>query len=81
VALRETNHPADALAVYRERLGDVLPAVGSGDYPQAIKLIGKIGAMLAALGRSAEFSPLVANLRTQHKRKRNFIALLDRAKW
>ena len=79
--LREASHPADALTVYRERLPDVLPATGSGDYPRAIALIGKIGTLLTTLDRSSDFPPFVAALRTQHKRKRTFIALLDQKKW
>jgi uncharacterized Zn finger protein len=79
--LREASHPADALAVYRKHLPEVLPASGSGDYPSAIALIGKIKALLTILGRGAEFPPFAAELRTQHKRKRNFIALLNQNGW
>jgi hypothetical protein len=57
----------------------VLPATGSGDFPCAIALIGKVKALLTALGRAAAFSPFAAELRVWHKH--NFIVLLDRQKW
>ncbi|MBF0563303.1 MAG: hypothetical protein HQL37_15120 [Alphaproteobacteria bacterium] len=60
---------------------DVLPATGSGDNDTAIKFLRKIKVLLSALGRAPEFAPFITELRVQHKRKRNFIALLNQQRW
>lgn len=78
---RTATHPEDALAVYRERLPVVLPATGSGDYERAIGFLRQIRDLLTALGRADEFSRFTADLRAQHRRKRNFMALLNREGW
>jgi hypothetical protein len=33
------------------------------------------------VGRQADFATYLGEIRANHKRKRNFIALLDRARW
>lgn len=78
---RAATHPEDALAVYREQLPVVLPATGSGDYDRAIGFLRTIRDLLTALGRADEFSRFTADLRAQHRRKRNFLALLTQEGW
>jgi hypothetical protein len=36
---------------------------------------------MVRLGRNDDFRPYLESIRTVHKRKRNFIRMLDRAKW
>lgn len=75
------THPEDALAVYRDQLPVVLPVTGSGDYERAMGFLRRIRDLLAVLGRGDAFLRFIADLRTQHRRKRNFIALLNREGW
>lgn len=78
---RAATHPEDALAVYHEQLPVVLPATGSGDYDRAADFLRHIRDLLAALGRIDEFPRFTADLRAQHRRKRNFIKRLDQEGW
>lgn len=80
-ALREKAHPQDALAIYREQIPLILPQTGSGDYPEAIRFLRKIQDLLSVLGRADEFPRYTAELRVMHRRKRNFIKLLDQEGW
>jgi len=77
---RETHHPSDALGVYQQQVDSVIN-LGSGDaYRDAVALIRKIGELMRRVGRAGDFAGYVATLRATHRRKRNFVALLDRVK-
>jgi uncharacterized Zn finger protein len=78
-AQRESAHPDDALAIYREQIPLVL-AVASA-YHEAVKFLRKIRKLLIASGRAEEFVRDTAELRTLHRRKRNFMNLLDQEGW
>lgn len=80
-AERETAHPQDALAIYREQISLLLPQTGTGAYSEAIGFLRKIRDLLSVLGRADEFARYTAELRALHRRKRNFIKLLDQEGW
>ncbi len=46
-------------------------------YEEAVALMRKVRETLARLGRASEFADYVASVRAEHKRKRNFVRLLD----
>jgi uncharacterized Zn finger protein len=78
---RQTGHPEDALPIY---LRQVEPTVGRGNneaYNAALALLGQIRGLMARLGRDTEFAQYIESVRKTHKLKRNFIKLLDHAKW
>lgn len=80
-AERETAHPQDALAIYWEQISLLLPQTGTGAYSEAIGFLRKIRDLLSVLGRADEFARYTAELRALHRRKRNFIKLLDQEGW
>jgi uncharacterized Zn finger protein len=80
-AKREADHPEDALTVYRERVEPTLAQKNSEAYRAAIGLLRKVRGLLIRLGRESEFGDHLAALRLAHKPKRNFMKLLDHAKW
>ena len=80
-ARRERAHPQDALAVYREQIPMVLAQTGTSAYHEAVGFLRKIQDLLAALGTAEEFARYTAELRALHRRKRNFIKLLDKQGW
>jgi uncharacterized Zn finger protein len=65
----EAAHPREALEVYAERVEQF---VRNSGYAEAAKLIAR----MARLRNAAEQSAYVAELKTRHVRKRNFMKLL-----
>ena len=75
---REKEHPEDALAVYQRQIGLWLQHTNNAVYREAVRLLGRVRVLHQRLGREQAFADYVESLRTDHKRKRNFIKLLDR---
>jgi len=78
--IREKDHPADALAVYRERIEPLVECTNNDAYREAVNLIRKVGTLMRRLGRAEEFTEYLRALRTTYKRKRNFIKMLARVR-
>ena len=80
-AHREENHPEEALEVYRHQVEPTLAPAKHESYRQTVALLRKIRGLMARLGRNQDFRPYLESIGTLHKRKRNLIRMLDRAKW
>lgn len=80
-AKREKDHPADALTVYRDRVEPTLARKNNDAYRETIGLLRKVRGLLVRVGRETEFEGYLSALRLAHKPKRNFMKLLDHAKW
>lgn len=79
--VREKQHPEDALRVYQAAVEPTVQHKSNDAYAEAVDLLRKVNAIMLRLKRGAEFQQYVASLRAAHKPKRNFIKLLDAAKW
>jgi uncharacterized Zn finger protein len=73
---RESEHPEDALAVYQSLVEPTIEQRNNVSYAEAIELIRKIGRLLKRLDREEEWLHFLDTLRMNHRRKRNFMALL-----
>lgn len=80
-AKREKDHPEDVLPVYQRQIEPTLSRKNNEAYRAAIALLRKVYGLLVRLGRDDQFDDLLGAIRAAHKPKRNFIKLLDRAKW
>jgi uncharacterized Zn finger protein len=78
---RQTGDVEEVLPVYQQQVDTTLGWKNDGAYRAAISLLRKVRALLARLGREAEFGAYVQTVRAAHKPKRNFLKLLGRAKW
>jgi hypothetical protein len=76
-ALREQDHPLDAVGVYRKYVNPTIEQTNNQAYAEAVKLIKKIQSLMLRLGESKVFATYLAELRMKYKAKRNFIKLLD----
>ncbi len=76
---REKAHPADALRVYQQLIGPMLARGGQPAYEEAAGLIKRVGLLSERLGRSDEFARYRAEVRADHRAKRQFLRLLDAA--
>ncbi len=77
-ALREQDHPLDAVEVYKKFVEPTVNQTNNQAYEEAIKLIKKIQAVMNRLGKNDAFAAYVRELRTKYKAKRNFIKLLEK---
>lgn len=75
--IREENHPQDALRLYREEIDRQLQAITNGEYKQPMTYLIKIRDLLLRTEEEDRFKTYISALRTEYKRKRNFIKILD----
>ncbi|MBI1367098.1 MAG: hypothetical protein GC162_00440 [Planctomycetes bacterium] len=75
---REKDHPADALAIYRKQIDPMVNQTGNDAYREATGLVRTIGQLMIQLGERKQFAAYLAEVRATHKRKRNFMKMLDR---
>jgi uncharacterized Zn finger protein len=68
----EATHPREVLAVYAERVEELVKAGGNPCYENACGLVARMGELRGASGQVA----YVADLKTRFRRKRNFMKLL-----
>jgi uncharacterized Zn finger protein len=80
-ARREKDHPEDALTVYQAQVEPTLNRKNNDAYREAIGLLRKARTLLVRLNREKDFGDFLATLRLTHKPKRNFMKLLDHARW
>ena len=80
-AARRKAHPNDSLPVYQRRIDPTLGRKNNAAYREAIGLLREIRALMVLAGRAGDFAPYVTSVRTTHKAKRNFVKLLDHARW
>ena len=80
-AKREQNHPEEVLPIYQRQIEPTLARTNNEAYRAGITLLRKVHALLRQLGREGEFGPYVEAVRARFKMKRNFVKLLDRARW
>jgi len=77
--LREKEHPTDATKVYQRLVGPIIERTNNDAYREAVGLIKKTRKLMKRTGDDKEFKQYIADIRTEFKRKRNFMAMLDRA--
>lgn len=80
-AWREKDHPQDAVPIYWKDVENALKRMGNEAYREAVRLLRKIRLLMQRIGQEEKFRRELAALRAAHKAKRNFLKLLDHAKW
>lgn len=78
---REPEHPADTLPIYQREVNSLLETKRNDGYEAAVKLLGRVRALMTRLGSERDFPGYLASVRAAHGRKRNFMKLLDKARW
>jgi uncharacterized Zn finger protein len=78
---RETEHPVDALPIWREEVDREINAMNNQSYANAVATIERVGRLMSAAGRGEEFAPYVAGVREAHRRKRNLMKLFAERGW
>ncbi|MDI6767511.1 MAG: SWIM zinc finger family protein [Bacteroidota bacterium] len=76
--IREKNYPEDSLAVYKTLVEPFIERKNNESYQGATSFIRKIKILSKQLGRNEDWDIFLTKLKTDHRRKRNFIALLKK---
>jgi len=79
-ALREKDHPLDAVEVYKNNVDWTVSQTNNKAYEEALKLIRKIQVLMNQINQDASFAAYLLELRTKYKAKRNFMKLLEKIK-
>lgn len=80
-AKREKEHPEDSIVVYQGQVEPILARKNNEAYRKAVALLRKVRDLMVRVGKEADFPQYLEVVRLKHKPKRNFIKMLDRAKW
>jgi uncharacterized Zn finger protein len=80
-ARREKEFPADALPIYQGQIEPTVNGKNNEAYREAVGLLRKVRELMIRLGRKDEFTNYLNEVRVAHKPKRNFMKLLDQARW
>ncbi len=75
---REKKKPEDAIEIYRRQVVPLIEQTNNNSYNQAIEFMGRVNKLMKQMGKEEEFGVWLAQLRTEYKRKRNFIKYLER---
>lgn len=75
---RAQQHPDDAIKIYRNQVEAAVSQTSKKDYSVAVRYLEQIRALMAQSGREEAFSRYLETLRTTHKRKRSFIAMIEK---
>jgi uncharacterized Zn finger protein len=78
-ALIRQSRPAEALEVYQRALETLRSQTGEEVYRRVLELLQGVQACHGVLGTEAEFAAYLSALRSEQKRRRNLIRLLDAA--
>lgn len=79
--LRQETHPDESLIIYQHQIAPTIERTNNQAYDEATRLLLKICKLMVRLERAEEFTSYLESIRTNYKRKRNFMKLLDKTKW
>ena len=75
---RAQQHPDDAIRIYRHQVESAVGQTKKNGYSEAVRYLQKIRTLMTQSGREKDFSSYLETLRTTHKRKRSFIAMIEK---
>jgi uncharacterized Zn finger protein len=80
-ALREGDHPDDAIPIYEDEVEREIAGKNNRSYQIAVDIVVKVGELMERAEWGDRFPDYLANLRTSHKAKRNLMKLFDQHGW
>ena len=80
-AARKNDRPEDALGIYQAAVEPAIQQKNNDGYERAVELLLKVNDLMIRLDRRDQFLRYIDSLRASHKPKRNFIKLLNSARW
>jgi uncharacterized Zn finger protein len=80
-ALREDDHPEDAIPIYEDKVEWEIGGKNNHSYQVAVDMMLKVGELMERTESGDQFSDYVTSLRASHKAKRNLMKLFDQHRW
>ncbi len=74
---REPDHPADGADIYQRFIDDLVDRRNNPAYVEAAALVGRVKELMRRADQKGEFAAWLAELRTRHKAKRNFMRRIE----
>jgi len=78
---REAEHPLEAIPIWQDEVERQIGLKKNHAYAEAVELMARVGRLMKAADREADFAPYVAEVRAAHKPKRNLMKLFDQRSW
>jgi len=78
---REKTHPKNAIDIYRRQVKTLAEQTNNMSYQEAVVFLGRIHTLMKKGGNEKEFSIWLNEIKTEYKRKRNFIKYVERRAW
>jgi len=78
---REEKHPEDAITIYRRQVEPLIDQTNNKAYKHAVAYLGQIHKLMKKIGKGQEFKDDLQRLKTEYKRKRNFIKFVEKKTW
>jgi tetratricopeptide (TPR) repeat protein len=78
---RAREHPDEAVPIYQRHIPQILNQKNNAAYREAVAILKKIQESMTRLDQQAEFERYLESVRAEHRRKRNFMKMLDREDW
>jgi uncharacterized Zn finger protein len=78
---REAKHPTDAIQIYQRHVNVTFDHPPDPDYEDAVKILRRLARLMVKMGRTDQFHEYYEKLRTEYRRKRNLMRLLDNVAW
>ena len=80
-AVREDDHPDDAIPIFEREVERLIETKNNHGYADAVALMDHVRELLVQAGRPDAFPPYAARVRATHKPKRNLMKLFDGKGW
>ena len=78
---REVDHPLDAIPIYARAAVGQIDTKKNGGYRAAVELLARIRTLATNADEPQRFTDLLTTITTEHARKRNLMALIDKKGW
>ena len=78
---REKQHPEEAIEIYRRQVVPLIEQANNAAYQRAVAFLGRIHGLAQSVGREKQLRGWLMQLKTEYRRKRNFIKYVERKAW
>ncbi len=78
---REREHPEEALPIYQRQIQPALDGRNIDAYREALRWLHKVRELMVRMDKGSEFPAFLESVRSGNRAKRNFMKLIENARW
>ena len=75
---RQIKYPKESIRIYQSVIGPIVEQTNNDAYREAVGCIKTIKKLATKMGEKKEFGIYLARIKTEFKRKRNFMKMLEK---